>query len=57
VELRHFSYDTFATESDILHYNRLFFRFQLGADGNVDGVRVSLDGLEEDVLFRIVAGR
>jgi hypothetical protein len=56
VELRHFSYDTFATESDLPQYNRLFFRFQLGTDGSVDGVRVSLDGLEEDVLFRIVAG-
>ncbi len=56
VELRHFSYDTFATVSDLLDYNHLFFRFQLGADGNVDGVRVPLDGLDEDVLFRIVAG-
>jgi CubicO group peptidase (beta-lactamase class C family) len=56
VELRHFSYDTFATESDLLDYKHLFFRFQLGADGNVDGVRVSLDGQDEDVLFRKAAG-
>ncbi|MCK5651943.1 MAG: serine hydrolase [Gemmatimonadetes bacterium] len=57
VRLRHFSYDTFLTESDLLHYHNLFFRFRMGSDGDVDGVGIPLDALEEEVLFSVVGVR
>ena len=52
LDLKHFSHDTFATESGRLDfYPRKFLRFQVGPDGSVEGVRISLDEWEDEVLF------